>query len=274
MAEFNLTSPGQVKSWCIENGFHPNKVLGQNFLIDRNTVEAIARTGLEGVARADGHPPRILEVGPGLGVLTETLLAHGASVFAVEKDPALAVRLAASLGSPAALEVVEGDALAMCKDSFGGREFDAMASNLPYQSGTRILLELAMSAKIPRMTVLVQTEVAERLAAPEGSRTRSLAGVLAQLDYDVKIVRKVSAACFWPRPAVGSAVAVLVRHGRNAALPPDVRAAYRSVAKRAFAQRRKQLGSVLGDMVKLKRQARAEELSVEDWITIAKGSQE
>ena len=66
----NLTSPSQVKVWCIENGFHPNKVLGQNFLVDRNALEAIVDAGLEGVA---GEAPRVLEVGPGLGVVTEEI---------------------------------------------------------------------------------------------------------------------------------------------------------------------------------------------------------
>ena len=104
----NLTSPSQVKAWCIENGFHPNKVMGQNFLVDRNALMAIVDAGLAGF---DGEPPAVLEVGPGLGVMTEELLRRGCRVTAVEKDPALAARLAGALGSPAGLEVVEGDAL-------------------------------------------------------------------------------------------------------------------------------------------------------------------
>ena len=90
----NLTSLSQVKSWCIENGFHPNKVLGQNFLIDRNTLEAIADAALDGVPAG----AEVLEVGPGLGVLTEELLKRGCRVTAVEKDRALASRLAHALG--------------------------------------------------------------------------------------------------------------------------------------------------------------------------------
>ena len=83
----NLTSPSQVKAWCIENGFHPNRTLGQNFLIDRNILEAI----LDAAGVAAGQ--RVLEVGPGLGVLTEALLERGARVTAVEKDARLAARL-------------------------------------------------------------------------------------------------------------------------------------------------------------------------------------
>ena len=193
----NLTSPSQVKAWCIANDFHPNRTLGQNFLVDRNALVAIVDAGL-GAGAAQGV--RVLEVGPGLGVLTEEMLRRGAMVTAVEKDPVLAARLAESLGNPPGLTVVEGDALdvAAGRGEFamqpGG--FDFMVSNLPYQSGTRILLELVTRRAVPSMTVLVQAEVAARLAAGPGSKTRSLAGVWAQLDYDVRVVRKVSPSCF------------------------------------------------------------------------------
>ena len=185
----NLTSPSQVKAWCIENGFHPNKVLGQNFLIDRNALVAIVDAGLERCP-AD-RPLRVLEIGPGLGVLTEELLARGCAVTAVEKDPVLADRLRAALaGNGAAverLEVIAADALDVVAPRRGetaapAAAFDAMVSNLPYQAGTRILLELVQRRELPVMTVLVQTEVAERLAAREGTRDRGLAGVWAQLD--------------------------------------------------------------------------------------------
>ena len=266
----NLTSPSQVKAWCIGSGFHPNKVLGQNFLVDRNVLEAIVGAGLDGVA---GDPPSVLEIGPGLGVMTEELLRRGCRVTAVEKDPVLAARLADALGRPAGLAVVEGDALAIVER--GGMDFcsfDAMVSNLPYQAGTRMLLELAALRAPATMTVLVQTEVAERLAAREGSKMRGLAGVLAQLDYDVRIVRKVPASCFWPRPRVGSAVVRLDRHDRNAALTDGERRLFKSIVKRAFSQRRKQLGRVFKDMVQST--ARAEELANEDWIALTKGLKE
>lgn len=270
----NLTSPSQVKAWCIDNGFHPNKVLGQNFLIDRNALEAIVDTGLDGVAGGKADGADILEIGPGLGVLTEELLRRGCSVTAVEKDPVLASRLAGSLGTPPNLNVVEADALDWiadfdCNGSCDARAFDAMVSNLPYQAGTRILLELVKSRSIPSMTVLVQTEVAERLAAKEGSKTRGLAGVWAQLDYDVRIVRKVSASCFWPRPEIGSSVVKLVRHERNIALSEMERDVFHRLTKKAFEHRRKQLGSIFKDLIQSA--ARAEELANEDWIKLSKG---
>jgi len=107
------------------------------------------------------------------------------------------------------------------------------------------------------------------LAAAEGSKVRGLAGVWAQLDYDVKVVRKVAASCFWPRPEVGSSVVRLTRHHRHDDLPAAVRKTFAAITKRAFEHRRKQLGSVFRDMIQST--ARAEELANEDWVNLAKG---
>lgn len=282
----NLTSPSQVKAWCIANGFHPNKVLGQNFLIDQNARNAIVDAGLEVCAGAECPEVRdVLEIGPGLGVLTEELLARGCRVTAIEKDPVLAERLPTALGNPPNLTVVAGDALDWIslssrrpnaqtpehpnlQTSPALQAFSHMVSNLPYQAGTRILLDLVQTRAIPSLTVLVQTEVAERLAAAEGSKMRGLAGVWAQLDYDVKIVRKVSASCFWPRPEVGSSVVRLERHDRNVDLTAEARRVFHRLTKRAFEHRRKQLGSVFRDLIQSTR--RAEELSNADWVAWAR----
>ena len=264
----NLTSPSQVKAWCIENGFHPNKVLGQNFLIDQNALKAIVDAGLEGLGGLD-----VLEIGPGLGVLTEEMLKRGRRVMAIEKDPVLAARLKESLGNPEGLTVVAADALDWIarnlQTSQNSQAFSCMVSNLPYQAGTRILLELVQRRELPSMTVLVQTEVAERLAAGPGTKTRGLAGVWAQLDYDVRIVRKVAASCFWPRPEIGSSVVRLDRHDRNASLTDEERKLFHRLTKQAFEHRRKQLGSIFKDLIQST--ARAEELANEDWIQLVKG---
>ncbi len=267
----NLTSPSQVKAWCIDHGFHPNKVLGQNFLVDRNALEAIVD--------AAALPPgaRVLEIGPGLGVLTEEMLRRGYAVTAIEKDPVLAERLAEALGNPPNLVVRAGDALDLIKEG-ACDGFPALVSNLPYQAGTRILLELTQrmggtrscasesgaSAAPETAVVLVQTEVAERLAAGPGSKARGLAGVWVQLDYDVQLVRAVKASCFWPRPEVGSTVVRLTRHHRNDARAPDWRARFRQITKQAFEHRRKQLGAIFKGLVQST--ARAEQLSNADWI--------
>lgn len=142
-----------------------------------------------------------------------------------------------------------------------------MISNLPYQAGTRILLDLVQQRRLKSMTVLVQTEVAERLAAGPGSKTRGLAGVWAQLDYDVKVVRKVAASCFWPRPEIGSAVVRLDRHDRNVALSDENRLIFHRLTKKAFEHRRKQLGSIFKNVIQST--ARAEELTTENWVDLA-----
>ena len=254
----NLTSPSQVKAWCIEHDFHPNKVLGQNFLVDRNALEAI----VDAAALPTGT--RVLEIGPGLGVLTEEMLLRGLSVTAIEKDPVLAERLVEALGNPPNLTIHAGDALDLIKEG-ACDGFPALVSNLPYQAGTRILLELTQrAAATETAVVLVQTEVAERLAAGPGSKVRGLAGVWVQLDYDVQLVRAVKAACFWPRPEVGSTIVRLTRHHRNDARTPDWRAHFRRVTKQAFEHRRKQLGAIFKGQVQST--ARAEQLSNDDWL--------
>ena len=288
----NLTSPSQVKSWCIENGFHPNKTLGQNFLIDQNALKAIVDSGLEKVEKAGERGVSVLEIGPGMGVLTEEMLKRGCKVTAIEKDPVLAERLEKEAKSKVEvgdeskskveveqwwknLTLLTGDALDFISHSststldFDLSSFDCMISNLPYQAGTRILLELVQARTIPVITALVQTEVAERLAAKEGSKVRGLAGVWAQLDYDVAITRKVSASCFWPRPEIGSSVVRLIRHDRNIDLSAKERDVFHRLTKKAFEHRRKQLGSIFKDMIQST--ARAEELSNQDWINLTKG---
>lgn len=260
----NLTSPSQVKDWCIKNGFHPNRVLGQNFLIDKNALDSILDAALASHAQSP-QTIGVLEIGPGLGVLTEGLLLRGCAVTAIEKDPVLADRLKVSLGDPERLTVMKGDALDCIKQGVCDG-FPLMVSNLPYQSGTRMLIELVERLSVEEMVVLVQTEVAERLAAAEGSKTRGLAGVRVQFDYDVAIVRKVAASCFWPRPEIGSTVVKLVRHHRNDGVCEEVRRTFRQLTKQAFEHRRKQLGSIFKGIIEST--ARAEELSNDDWLEL------
>lgn len=276
----NLTSPSQVKAWCIENGFHPNKNLGQNFLVDKNILETITETA--GINPGD----LILEIGPGFGVLTEAMLQAGAKVVAVEKDTRLSSRLAESLGNPPDLRVISKDALKLDWDTLLKENFAACVSNLPYSVGTRILLDLAFHPDAPmRYVILVQTEVAERFAARPGDSNRGQAGAWLQLDYDVTLVRTVKPACFWPRPEVDSTIVRLDRH--PCSLTKEERSLYFALTRIAFMHRRKQLGSLLrkapeplacGDATLLKRfehagidpQIRAERLSVAEWETLAR----
>ena len=235
----NLTSPSQVKAWCIENEFHPNRVLGQNFLIDRNALEAIVDAGLGPCADGGSGAPQVLEIGPGLGVLTEELLKRGCRVTAVEKDPVLAARLKESLGSPEGLTVVAGDALDWVAASpIAAGAFSCMVSNLPYQAGTRILLELAMTRALPSMTVLVQTEVAERLGAARLRRAHRAQGVrqLLLAASGGRLERRP------PGPARPEPVPV--RGGAPALSPPD-EAGVRTPAQATW-QRLQGFGTIYG----------------------------
>lgn len=248
----NLLSPSQVKDWCIGNGFHPNRTLGQNFLIDRNVRDSI----LDAAGVADGM--RILEVGPGLGVLTEGMLERGADVVAIEKDTRLADRLSAEWEreldelrrvSPrdfpcGRLQLTAQDALKSDWDTLLGSGFDAFVSNLPYSVGTRILMDVALHVAAPRsLTVLVQTEVAERFAAGPGEDARGQAGVWLQLDYDVRVLFPVSGNCFWPRPEVESSVVRLDYRGGG--LSQSERKRFFALSKLCFMHRRKQMGTIL-----------------------------
>lgn len=230
--------PSEVKDWCISGGFHPSKTLGQNFLTDGNTVSAI----LDAAEIAAGS--RILEVGPGLGALTRPMLERGARVTAVEKDSRLAALLAESCAEYGdAFELINEDMLDVPMAELFARGFDAMVSNLPYSVGTRILLDACrMRNAPPRMVVMVQREVAQRLAAAPGDPDRGQAGVWVQARWRARMLRTVPPACFWPRPEISSTVVRLDACDR---LPPEHEEVFYKVVKESFTQRRKQLASIL-----------------------------
>jgi len=276
----NLTSPSQVKGWCIARGFHPNRTLGQNFLIDRNVLDAI-------VDAAGVNPgQRVLEAGSGLGVLTVALLERGARVTAVEKDHRLCAWLRESLGDRSDLTLVEADMLELDLDAMLRPGFDSFVANLPYSVGTRILLDVARHRHAPRLlTILVQTEVAERFAAPPRGEMRGLAGVWLQRLYDVTLVRGVKSTCFWPKPEVGSTLVRLTRHDRFP-LADEAANRFTTLTKLAFMHRRKQLASVIRrayaetdadtaaivscfDACAIPPTARAEELTLAQWCALA-----
>lgn len=271
----NRTSPSEVKAWCIGRGFHPNKTLGQNFLIDRN----ILTTLVDAVGAGAGD--RVLEVGPGLGVMTEALLQRGIHVTAIEKDPALAAWLRDSLLKeyPDTFTLLEGDALETDWPTLLAQDFKAFASNLPYSVGTRILMDLICQPNAPeRLVTLVQQEVADRFAARPSTPERGTAAIWIQADYDVQIVRSVKPSCFWPPPEVTSAIVAMQRHTRST-LSQTEKATLRALSKHLFTQRRKQLGTVLRKSPAPFNQAdpakanidptrRAETLTLSEWETL------
>ena len=222
-----------------ELGMRPGRGLGQNFLIDGNLLDAIARIN----APAPGED--ILEVGPGFGALTSRLLASGAHVTAIEFDRRLAEYLRRHLACEN-LRLVEADA---CKvdyaQLFPDGNFRAIA-NLPYSiSSVFIARMLELENPPERMFFMLQREMGERLAAPPGTKAYGALSVRVQFDYEVRIERIVPAEVFYPPPEVDSALVEFRRH-RDFSLTKPQREKLRGIINTAFSQRRKQLGKVLG----------------------------
>src|SRR6266545_5200418 len=244
--------PAAVRRTLREAGLRPRHGLSQNFLADVDVLEAI----LAEAAPTPGR--RVLEIGPGLGILTGGLLAAGAAVTAVELDRGLAVRLraqfadAVALGSdrdpgdpPAgSLRLIEGDALDQDLTALLARPYDVVA-NLPYHITSPILHALLGGASPPERAVLmVQREVAERIAAPPGAM--SYLSVFVQYHARVRIAFRVPAAAFEPAPAVESAVVVIEpRRDDPQHLPASEEDELWRLVQAAFRERRKMLHNVL-----------------------------
>lgn len=234
----------QIKAILAQRSLHPKHALGQNFLIDHNLLAKL----VDAAAPAPGE--LVLEVGPGTGTLTETLLDRGCRVVAVELDDALADHLRATLGRRAGFTLVHGDALApgrrLCPPAVHalGDEPFVLVANLPYQAATPLIMDLLMRRPLCRaLAVTVQREVAQRLAAPPGTKAYGTLSVVAQALAAPRLIAKLPPECFWPRPEVTSAMVLLTR------LPAPLTAtpmALAQLCQRLFSQRRKQIGSTLG----------------------------
>jgi 16S rRNA (adenine1518-N6/adenine1519-N6)-dimethyltransferase len=236
-----LLGPAEVRALAARLGARPTKTLGQNFVIDPNTVRRIVRTAEVG---ADDH---VVEVGPGLGSLTLALLPEVASVTAVEVDALLAGELPATVARHAPayagrLTVVTADALRL--DSLPGPAPTALVANLPYNISVPVLLHLLERfPSLRRVLVMVQAEVADRLAAPPGSKVYGVPSVKAAWYADVRRAGPVGRTVFWPAPNVDSGLVAMTRR------EPPVTSASRvevfAVVDAAFAQRRKTLRAAL-----------------------------
>ncbi len=244
-------------------GLRPRKALGQNFLIDANILRLIA-------AQADLRPDEtVLEIGPGLGALTRELLAAAGKVIAIEKDRRLCEFLAVRFP---ALELIEGDAVTVALPAV-----NKVVANLPYSISTPILERLVEGDSPPRAMVLtLQREVAQRLAATPRHKDYGALTLFTQLRYHVEIAHVISPRCFFPPPQVESAIVVLLRREPRVNLRPD--APFRVIVRQGFSQRRKMLKKLLARQFDSDRaftelgipgKARAEELSLEQWIRLA-----
>ncbi len=234
-----LTKPSDVRTLLATLDFHPSRVLGQNFLIDANILNILLD--------AAELTPRdvVLEVGPGLGVLTEGLLARAGRVIAVEKDARLVPWLEKKFAGFPSLGLLPSDILEVDLPALLAQGVNKCVANLPYAVASRFLVELLGAPRPPeRLVVTVQLEVAERFAAAPGTHDFGLVSVLAQLDYAVRLHKRISPTCFWPPPEVTSAILLLERRAAPLAAVPD-RAALLRLLKLCFSKRRKQLGTIL-----------------------------
>jgi 16S rRNA (adenine1518-N6/adenine1519-N6)-dimethyltransferase len=236
-----LLGARQVRELADRLGLRPTKQWGQNFVVDGNTVGRIVR--VSGVAADDV----VVEVGPGLGSLTLALLPAVARVTAVEVDPVLAAALPETVRSAAPrlaerLTVVAADALTV--EALPGPAPTALVANLPYNVSVPVVLHLLERLPtLERVLVMVQLEVAERLAAAPGSRTYGVPSVKAAWYAAVRLAGTVPRSVFWPVPNVDSGLVAMVRRD-----PPRSEASRQEVfacVDAAFAQRRKTLRAAL-----------------------------
>ncbi|MBU1034530.1 ribosomal RNA small subunit methyltransferase A [Patescibacteria group bacterium] len=265
-------TPSEIKAALAQLGGYANKRLGQHFLIDKNVLKTIVDTA--DIKRGD----RVLEIGPGLGVLTRALVERGAEVIAIEQDRRFVEFLDSRLREND-IHVVQGDAAAVHWHELVDGGSWKFVSNLPY-SITSLALRKALWAPRPpdKIVVLVQREVAERAIAKTG-KTSLLSLMVALSSSSARIVKRVARGAFYPPPKVESAILEIIpmtwpEREKQWGIHPDK---IMEVAKKGFAHPRKFLKSnlVLGPTscvlgrVGIDEKARAEDLSPEEWARLA-----
>jgi 16S rRNA (adenine1518-N6/adenine1519-N6)-dimethyltransferase len=240
----------EIKELLDAHGLRPKRSLGQNFLVDHNLIRKLVDAS--GVKSGD----LVLEVGPGTGTMTEELLARGCEVIACELDDGLAALLAERIpgvpggGAGGRFTLIHRDCLEgkhtlapEIVTALRGRPFSLVA-NLPYGAGTPLMMTLLLDHPACRlMAVTIQREVADRLLADPGTKDYGSLGIIAQIFAHVERIAKAPPECFWPRPDVSSSMVLLRRRA-----DPITRdgAGLSDVLRNLFAQRRKQLGGLLG----------------------------
>ncbi|HEV3485068.1 MAG TPA: 16S rRNA (adenine(1518)-N(6)/adenine(1519)-N(6))-dimethyltransferase RsmA [Vicinamibacterales bacterium] len=275
MTAVELLGAARVRELLNAHGIRPKQTLGQNFVIDPNTIRKILAAG-------DVSPDeRVLEIGPGVGSLTLALAGAAAWVDAVEIDRRLLPVLDEVLADAENVAVHNGDALMTNLAAF---DASTVVANLPYNIAATVVLRVLESApNIAKVVVMTQREVGERLAATPGSKTYGLTSVLVGLRGRARTVAAVSRRAFYPVPDVDS---VIVRFDRDERFAPGIAAKVPAIARAAFGQRRKTLRNSLADLMGnvgaaeavleragINPRARPEELHVEGFVKIAGGMQ-
>lgn len=245
----HLYNPTNTLEIIKKYGFGFQKRFGQNFLIDGNVVEKIVREA--GITKDDF----VLEIGPGIGTMTQILCENAREVAAVEIDKNLIPILAETLAPYDNVTVINEDILKvdvrkLAEEKNGGRPIKVVA-NLPYYITTPIIMGLFEShVPLESITIMVQKEVAQRMQVGPGTKDYGALSLAVQFYADAQIVLKVPASCFMPRPNVDSAVIKLVRHEDAPVKVKDEQFMFR-VIRAAFNQRRKTLANSLANSSEL-----------------------
>ncbi len=252
------------------------KSLGQNFLHDQNQLRRI-------VDAAELTPSdNVLEIGPGLGPLTELLLERAGHVLAIEKDARLVEVLREHFQRSQHFELQHADALRVVEDRSRAWSDWKLVANLPYSVASPILIELAQNPSRPeRLVATLQLEVVRRLMARADDEDYGLITLLVQLRYEPKEFFKIPRGCFFPEPDVDSACVVLLR--REVPLLPEVlHATFDRVVKLALSQRRKMMAKLLKqnwpadsiaaalERLQLRPDVRGEKLSLEQFVALTR----
>ena len=264
-----------IKEILARNDLQLTRSLGQNFLHDANQLRRI-------VAAADlKDGDRVLEIGPGLGPLTELLVARAGTVLAIEKDERLFRFLRGHFRGANNLQLLREDALKYLRQGRDDWSQWKVVSNLPYSVASPILVELAQCEKSPgRIVATVQLEVAQRLMARAGNKDYGLLTLLVQLSYEPREWFKISASCFFPEPDVDSACVTLIRRSPPLA-DAEPAVTFAGVVKRSFSQRRKMMLKLLKEdwpadvlearfeQLGLSAKVRAENVSLEQFVKLS-----
>jgi len=269
--ETRLTSPKEVRGLLAQLGHRPNKGLGQNYLIDANILDIIADT-------ANIQPDEsVLEIGPGLGALTERIIPKAASVTCIEKDPVMAKYLKSRFSD---FTLIESDALDVDLDALFAGGITKVAANLPYSVASRLMVDIAEGEHRPAlMSLTIQKEVADRLTAPPGSKHFGVLSILTGVFYENTRVKKISPSCFLPPPKVWSAVVKMERRD-SPVVEATIYPTFKQLVKHCFSQRRKQVGTILKHMgispvdellgdAGIEHAERPEVIGIDRWATLA-----
>lgn len=235
-AEPRLTSPKEVRALLEKLGHRPNKGLGQNYLIDANILDIIAST-------AELTPDEsVLEIGPGLGALTERILPQARAVTCIEKDPTMVNYLKSRFTN---FTLIEEDALDVNLEALFVGGISKVAANLPYSVASRLMVDIAECEHRPElMSLTIQKEVADRLTAGPGNKHYGMLGILTGAFYKNTLVKKISPTCFLPPPKVWSAVVKMERRVVPI-VDEETYPTFKKLVKHCFSQRRKQIGTIL-----------------------------